>query len=102
MSDRSIQVCCPCCDNVLEIDVRTQTVLRHAPRERLDETGKIVVDPERWVSANEKVRGRKDKATDAFDAALNKERSRSRDLDDLFDKAKGKIDRRKSGGDDPF
>ena len=85
---------------MLEVDVRTATVLRHAPREKLDETGKPILDPERWESAKDRVHGRTESAEDAFDAALSKERARSKDLDDLFDKAKGKLDRRKRDVDD--
>ena len=90
METKQIDVSCPCCNTRLTVDVLTRTVLRHAPPEQLDATGKPVLDENRWVSANEKVAGRKQEAKDKFDAALGKERSREQDLDDLFEKAKKK------------
>lgn len=100
MSDKEIEVRCPCCESTLVIDVRTRTVLKHAPPQQVDETGKLVLDPARWEQAKDRVRGRKDKATDSFDAALQKEQSRAKDLDDLFDRARKKAHRRPE--DDPF
>ena len=69
------------------VDVRTRTVLRHAPKTQLDETGKPVLDPARWDKATLRVKDRTGKATDAFDAALAREQSRPRDLDALFEQA---------------
>ncbi len=94
METKQIDVSCPCCNTRLTVDVLTRTVLRHAPPEQLDETGKPVLDENRWDSANQKVAGRKQDATDKFDAALGKERSREQDLDDLFEKAKKKANRK--------
>ncbi|MEZ6015409.1 MAG: hypothetical protein R3F49_09870 [Planctomycetota bacterium] len=94
MSDKEIEVRCPCCESTLVIDVRTRTVLKHAPPQQVDETGKLILDPARWDQASARVQGRTNKATDAFDAALAKEHSRARDLDDLFDKARKKVERR--------
>ena len=90
MEIKQIDVTCPCCNVRLTVDVLTRTILRHAPPEKLDDTGKPVVDEERWGEANEKVSGRREAALDKFDAALGKERSRERDLDDLFEQAKRK------------
>lgn len=94
MSEKEIEVRCPCCESTLVVDVRTRAVLRHAPKQQVDETGKLVLDPVRWDQATTRVKGRLGQATDAFDAALAKEQSRKRDLDDLFDKAKKKTERR--------
>ena len=101
MEHRSITVSCPCCESVLEIDVRTATVLRHGPKGRVDEMGKVILDPERWTEATTRVEGRLGTAGDAFDTALGREQSRSKDLDDLFDKARKKVDRRGKGTSDP-
>ena len=90
METKQIDVECPCCNTRLTVDVLTRTVLRHAPPEQLDETGKQVLDEGRWDAANEKVAGRRSDALDKFDAALGKERSREQDLDDLFEQAKRK------------
>src|SRR5688572_9514273 len=94
MSEKEIEVRCPCCEATLIVDVRTRTVLRHAPKAQLDETGKPVLDPARWDQAKSRVQGRTGKATDAFDAALAREQSRPKDLDALFEQAKKKADRK--------
>jgi len=90
METKQIDVECPCCNTRLTVDVLTRTILRHAPPGQVDETGKQVLDEERWDTANEKVTGRRSEAADKFDAALGKERTREQDLDDLFEQAKRK------------
>lgn len=97
---KEIQVDCPCCEARLVIDVRTQSVLRHAPKEELDEFGKPKTDGKRWDAAQKTVSDRQGRGTDAFDAALDKEKSRSRDLDDLFKKAQDKVDSRRKKHED--
>ena len=97
---KEIQIDCPCCESRLVIDVRTQSVLRHAPKEQLDEFGKPVQDGGRWDDAQQKVSGRAGRGTDAFDAALDKEKRRGKDLDDLFKKAQDKVDERRKRHDD--
>lgn len=94
MSDKEIEIRCPCCESSLVIDVRTRTVLRHAPKARLDERGQPILDPGRWDQATARVRERTGQAKDAFDAALAREQSRPRDLDALFEEAKRKAARR--------
>lgn len=91
---KEIKVDCPCCDAKLVIDVRTATVVRHATPDKLDEFGKPLQDQGRWDAAVDKITGSKGRE-DAFDSALRKEQSRSGDLDDLFDRARSKVDRRK-------
>ena len=97
MNPKQIEVRCPCCDTRLTIDVLTQAILRHAPPEAVDETGKPVLDPGRWDEAAGRVKGRAVTSADKFDAALGKELHREADLDDLFEKAKRKA-RRQDGG----
>lgn len=94
MSLKQIDVSCPCCDTRLTVDVLTGKVLRHAPPEQVDETGKPILDEKRWDAANSRVRDRKKDSLDKFEAALGKERSREDDLDDLFEKAKRKAQRK--------
>ncbi|MDG1051605.1 MAG: hypothetical protein P8M11_15070 [Planctomycetota bacterium] len=91
---KEVEIECPCCESRLVVDVRTQTVLRHAPKESLDEFGKPVRDGRRWDAAARTVTDRESRSEDAFDSALNRERSRTRDLDDLFKKAQDKVDDR--------
>ena len=93
---QEIEVDCPCCEARLVIDVRTRTVLRHALPDQLDEFGKPKRDGTRWDAAIDRVGGRRDGAEDAFDSALQKEHRRSKDLDALFDRAKDKIDKRRT------
>ena len=89
---KEIEIDCPCCEARLLIDVRTRTVLRHMlPAER-DEFGKPKLDTGRWDAAVQKAKGATE---DAFDSALAKERARSKDLDDLFDRAKGRVEERR-------
>lgn len=95
MSDKEIEVRCPCCESVLVVDVRSRAVLRHVPPAQLDELGKPILDPKRWDQAQDRVRDRSDKAQDAFDSALAKEKGRGRDLDDLFDQVKKRVDRKR-------
>lgn len=90
METKQIDVTCPCCNVRLTVDVLTRTILKHAPPEKVDETGKLVLDEERWGEANEKVSGRRAAAQDKFSSALGKERTREQDLDDLFEQAKRK------------
>ena len=92
METKQIEVLCPCCDHQLLVDVRTGKVLRHAPPQAADETGKPVLDEGRWDGAVGRVEERR--SSGGFDAALEKELRREDDLDDLFRKAKDKVDRR--------
>lgn len=84
---KEIEVSCPCCDQRLWIDVRTEKVLRHAPPTELDEFGKPRASESSWDDAVGRALGREERATDKFDDALSRERNRAKDLDDLFRKA---------------
>jgi len=95
MGTKQIDVVCPCCNTRLTVDVLTRKILRHAAPEQIDETGKAVLDPGRWDSATKRVVGRGATSADKFESALGKEKTRSGDLDDLFDKAKRKVQDRK-------
>ena len=94
MSSKQIEVRCPCCESTLVVDVLTAKVLKHAPKEKLDSMGKVVLDENRWDTAKTKVSGRGQRGGDAFDQALGKEQTRETDLDDLFKKAKDRVDKR--------
>ncbi len=97
---KEIEIDCPCCEARLLIDVRTRTVLRHAAKAELDEFGKPRPGGQRWDSAHKTVADRKARGTDAFDSAIDREKSRTKDLDDLFAKAKDKIEDRKNRHDE--
>lgn len=95
MGTKQIDVVCPCCNTRLTVDVLTRKILRHAAPAQIDETGKAVLDMGRWDSAKKRVSGRGSTSADKFESALGKEKTRSGDLDDLFDKAKRKVQDRK-------
>ncbi len=95
MSAREIHVSCPCCESRLEIDVRTGAVLKWRRPEELDATGKPIVRQADWDEATGKVKDRMETALDKFDASLDREKNRAKDLDDLFLKAKDKLDKRR-------
>ncbi len=89
MSKKEIDVSCPCCGTELLIDVATAKVLRS--RNPKDEDG----GDKTWSGAQGRVEGRSGRANDAFSAAVDREEAREADLDDLFSKAKKKVDDRK-------
>lgn len=92
MEAKQIEIACPCCNSRLMIDVRSQKVLRHLRPEELDATGKPIVRDADWNEAFNKVRGRSEGVGDKFDQALNRERTRAKDLDALFDRANDSLD----------
>ena len=101
MSPKEIQVACPCCDEVLLIDVLTRTILRHHPPRKTGPGGKELLEEDRWSAAKDKVRDRGDSGEDRFDQALGRERARGKDLDDLFRKAQEDVQRKRDALDGP-
>ena len=91
METKDVEVVCPCCATRILVDVRTGRVLRSNRPEETDETGKRVVRPEDWDSAEERVQSRRQSAEDRFDAGLSREKTREEDLDDLFRRASEKL-----------
>lgn len=91
MEIKEIEIDCPCCNERLTIDVRTRTVLKHAPRAALDESGKVKLDENRWDQARERTAGRVDEAGSKLHQALEAERAKEARLDDLFDRANKKL-----------
>jgi len=94
MDKKQIETVCPCCETTLVVDAGSGKVLRHAKPGEVDETGKMQLDPDRWDGASDRASTRAKDATDKFEEALGKERSKENRLDDLFDKAKKKVDER--------
>jgi hypothetical protein len=91
MDAKQIEIACPCCKSRLLVDVRTGKLLRTLRPEELDATGKPVVGERDWDQALGKVRERSDQGESKLDSALDRERKRSADLDDLFRKAREKL-----------
>jgi hypothetical protein len=91
MDAKQIEIACPCCKSRLLVDVRTGKLLRTLRPEELDATGKPVVGERDWDQALGKVRERSDQGENKLDSALDRERKRSADLDDLFRQAREKL-----------
>lgn len=91
MDAKDVRVECPCCQSRLEIDVRTGKVLRWSKRAEADPSGKPVAREGDWGEASQRVGKRLSSASDKFDESLQREQTRSRDLDELFRKAKEKL-----------
>lgn len=97
---KEVEIQCPCCDSQLLIDVLTQKVLRATPRRELDSSGRPKLDAKDWDAAFGKVSGRLDESVSKFDASLDRERKRTRDLDDLFAEAEERVRKRSDGEED--
>lgn len=91
MDTKQIEIACPCCNSRLLVDVRTGKLLRTLRPEELDATGKPVVGERDWDQALGRVRERTDGGENKLDSALDRERKRSSQLDDLFRKAREKM-----------
>ena len=94
MDRRDLVVTCPCCESRLDVDVRSGKVVRWNRPTEVDETGKPILKEEDWADANQRVGSRLRTAEDAFESGLSREKSREKDLDDLFDKASEKAKRK--------
>ena len=88
MSRKDLSISCPCCQARLEVDLRTEKVVRWQRPEELDASGKPKVKASDWDSANTRVSTRLGGAEDKLDAALDRERTRGKDLDSLFEALK--------------
>jgi hypothetical protein len=91
METKDVRIECPCCESRLEIDVRTGKVLRWSKKTETDPAGRPVVRDSYWGAASERVGRRLGAAAEKFDESLQRERTRPRDLDDLFRKANEKL-----------
>lgn len=95
MNSKQIDVTCPHCSTRITVDVRTETVLRSAQPEELDEGGKPILNTGKWTSAQERVRERTTDTSDKLDAALSSERERLASVDERFRAARDKAAERK-------
>ena len=87
MSAKQIEVSCPCCSSRLVVDVLTGKVMR------TERAGPAAPGGDTWTSAQERVRGRTASGTEKLEKALESERGKADRLDDLFRKAKEKLQR---------
>lgn len=88
MSHKQIEVTCTCCSSRLTVDVRTGKVLRTVRAEDLDAAGRLRVRESSWDSVRGRVEKRTSEGQDRLDAALDREKNKSRTLDDLFTDAR--------------
>lgn len=93
METRQIEVTCPCCQQRLSIDVRTERVLRHWSPKALDEAGKPKVGEKDWDQALSKVKDRETSGTTKLDQFLDSERGKAQRLEEKFREAQKKLDR---------
>src|SRR5262245_56637495 len=91
MDSKEVKIDCPCCGSRLEVDVRTSKIERWRRKGETDETGKPVMKESDWSTATDRVARRMGTASDKFDDSLTREKSRAKDLDELFRKANEKL-----------
>jgi uncharacterized Zn finger protein (UPF0148 family) len=91
MDTRQIEITCPCCQNRLTVDVRTERVMRAAAPKELDETGRPKVGDKDWEQAFSKVKDRETSGTGKLDQFLDSERGKAKRLEDKFLEAQRKL-----------
>ncbi|TAH36807.1 MAG: hypothetical protein EYC70_07405 [Planctomycetota bacterium] len=81
MTAKELQVQCPCCGAHLRVDARSGKVFASSDKPRAKDLSEVV----------SRVQERSSKAADSFSAALEAERKRKQELEDLFRKAQDKV-----------
>lgn len=84
MSAKELRVECPRCGSRLDVDLRTEQVLRARPPGSAAAAGPAKGSDLDWRAALERASGRGQQSAERFEQALKKEQRRSTDLDDLF------------------
>jgi len=92
METKQIEIACPCCKSRLLVDVRTGQLLRTLRPEEIDEKGKPVVSERDWDEALGRVKGRAQTRDGKLDEALSRERDKEDRLEELFRKAREKLE----------
>ena len=92
METKEVAIRCPCCESRITVDVRTRKIVTWHRAGEVDRKGKPIVTKEDWNAAEGKVQNRLAAGEDRFDANLSREKTRGRDLDDLFEKMSEKPD----------
>ena len=91
MPKKDLEVKCPDCGSNLRLDRETGEVIAHGREERPKDLGEVAARLEQRQAARE----------DAFGAALEAEKGRAQELDDLFKKAADKAKKAPEDGDKP-
>lgn len=89
MTQKEIRIECPCCHSRLEVDVLTEKVMRVLEQE--GQGSRHSSDGSAWTAAEQRVTGRARSAADRLEQSLEREKGKSKDLDELFRKAKEKL-----------
>lgn len=88
MAAAELSISCPCCGAQLRVDPQTGKVAAAPAAAKPKDLSEVVT----------RVQGRSAKVQDSFSAALDAERRRKQELEDLFKKAQDKV---KTEGPDP-
>ncbi|MFT7485463.1 MAG: uncharacterized Zn finger protein (UPF0148 family) [Candidatus Paceibacteria bacterium] len=95
MENKQIEVDCPCCSTRLTVDVLTRTVMRAISPQEREESDPAKRATDLWDGAKQRVDDRGGGAQERLDSALSAEKGKESRLDDLFDQAREKVNRRK-------
>jgi hypothetical protein len=90
MSAKELRVECPRCAARLDVDGRTERVIRWRAPGQAEGGGKPAPGEQDWQRALERANGRAGLSAERFEQALEKERRREADLEALFARARGK------------
>lgn len=92
MSKKDLEIKCPDCGCRLRVDRETGAVIAHGAGEK----------PKDLAEVKERMEGNTERKRDAFGAALQAERGRKNELDDLFKKASDKAAGSEKDPDNPL
>jgi hypothetical protein len=97
MERKQLEIACPCCKSRILVDLGTGQVLRTRRPEEYDETGRPLGSKGDWDQALGRVQGREEGAKSKLEAALDREKRREADLEDLFKKARKRAEEGEPG-----
>jgi hypothetical protein len=86
---KEVRITCPCCQARLDVDVRTEKVVRWRAERSEEPSGEG--EPKDFDALARRVAGRTGSALDKFDDNLEREKRRGKDLEDLFRRANEKL-----------
>lgn len=90
MDAKEVRITCPACQARLDVDVRTEKVVRWRAEGVPAEPGEAA-EQRGFDALTRRVEGRLGSALDKFDDNLEREKRRGKDLDDLFRRASEKL-----------
>jgi len=87
---KEVRITCPCCQAKLDVDVRTEKVVRWR-EERSGEVPGEKSEPQDFDALARRVTDRSGSVLGKFDDNLERVKRRGKDLDDLFRRANEKL-----------